>query len=228
MTNKNDELLTIGQFDQEIDTNDDWLLEKIDAIINEALHKQDVFVALNSCKTLKSIIKTSGIGLSKLLYLIYYYWDEFGIDDKFDDVVFEYVGLHRHTVERYVKVWGMYAENKIPEEFIKEIQKKNIKDQIPIANALAQGYIISQGNWEELAEAPDYSTVAQIIMEDVKQAEPRKSSLKISIDERGTIWAKKGNESRKFVGSLEIYSDEEIVKMAVQRIIKNSGMLEHL
>jgi len=218
----------IGQFDQEIDVDDGWLLEKIDNIIQEALAKKDVYIALNSCKTLKSIIKTSGIGLSKLLYLIYHYWDEFGVEDEFEDIVFEYVGLHRHTVERYVRVWGMYAEHKVPKQFMAEIQKKNIKDQIPIANALVQGYTISQENWEALVEAPDYNTVAQIIMEDVKQQESRKSSLKIYVDERGTIWAKKGEAPRKFVGSLEIHSDEEIVKMAIQRIIKNTGMLERI
>jgi hypothetical protein len=227
MTDK-DELLMIGQFDQEIDVDDGWLLEKIDNIIQEALARKDVYIALNSCKTLKSIIKTSGIGLSKLLYLIYHYWDEFGVEDEFEDIVFEYVGLHRHTVERYVRVWGMYAEHKVPKQFMAEIQKKNIKDQIPIANALVQGYTISQENWEALAEAPDYNTVAQIIMEDVKQQESRKSSLKIYVDERGTIWVKKGEAPRKFVGSLEIHSDEEIVKMAIQRIIKNTGMLERL
>ena len=228
MTNTHDELLMIGQFDQEIDVDDGWLLEKIDNIIQEALAKKDVYIALNSCKTLKSIIKTSGIGLSKLLYLIYHYWDEFGVEDEFEDIVFEYVGLHRHTVERYVRVWGMYAEHKVPKQFMAEIQKKNIKDQIPIANALVQGYTISQENWEALVEAPDYNTVAQIIMEDVKQQESRKSSLKIYVDERGTIWAKKGEAPRKFVGSLEIHSDEEIVKMAIQRIIKNTGMLERI
>lgn len=228
MTDSHDELLMIGQFDQEIDVDDGWLLEKIDNIIQEALAQKDVYIALNSCKTLKSIIKTSGIGLSKLLYLIYHYWDEFGVEDEFEDIVFEYVGLHRHTVERYVRVWGMYAESKVPARFVQEIQKKNIKDQIPIANALVQGYTITPANWEALADAPDYNTVAQIIMEDVKQQESRKSSLKIYVDDRGTIWAKKGDEPRKFVGSLEIHSDEEIVKMAIQRIIKNTGMLERI
>lgn len=228
MTEDANELLIIGQFDQEIDTDDNWLLDKIETIINESLSKHDVHIALNSCKTLKSIIKTSGIGLAKLLYLIYYHWDDFGMEDAFEDVVFEYVGLHRHTVERYVRVWGMYAEDKVPKQFVQKIMHRNIKDQIPIANALVQGYSITPETWEDLAEAPDYNTVSQIILTDVKQAEPRKSSMKIFLDNQGTIWVKKGRESRKFVGSLDTHSDEEIVKMAIQRIIKGSGMLEYI
>lgn len=227
MTDAN-ELLIIGQFDQDIDADDNWLLEKIDKVIDESLSKHDVYIALNTCKTLKSIIKTSGIGLAKLLYLTYYHWDEFGMTDEFDEIVFDYVGLHRHTVDRYVRVWGMYAEDKIPKEFVQKIMHRNIKDQIPIANALVQGYSIPRETWEDLADAPDYNTVSQIIMEDVKQAEPRRNAMKLFLDERGTIWVKKGSEARKFVGSLETHSDEDIVKMAIQRIIRGSGMLEHI
>lgn len=228
MTERSDELLNIGQFDQEIDTDDNWLLDKIDNIIHESLEKKDVFIALNSCRTLKTIIKTSGIGLAKLLYLIYSYWEDFGVEDEFEDVVFDYVGLHRHTVDRYVRVWGMYAESKIPAQFACEIQKKNIKDQIPIANALVQGYTITNDNWGLLVEAPDYHAVAQIILEDVKGLQPRKNTIRMYLDERGTIWAKRGDEPRKFVGSLEIHSDEDVVKIVIQRIIRETGMLERL
>jgi len=224
-----DDLLTIsGDFDQDLADNDDWLLHKVDEVIERARTEHNAYIALDNCKMLKSIIKTSGLGLAKLLYLIYHYWDEFGIEDNFEDVVYEYVGVHSHTVNRYVRVWGMHAENRVPEEYKQDILGKNIRDQIPIANALVQGYEITKEDWKNLAEAPDYNAVSQIILEDVKESPGRKSALHIFLDGMGTIWAKKGDEPKKFVGSLEIHSDEESVKQSIQRIIKNTGILEKI
>lgn len=223
-----EDLALSGDFDQEIDADGSWLLNRIDEVIKEARERKDAFVALNFCMQLKSVIKTSGLGLAKLLYLIYHYWDEFGMEDEFEDVVYSHVGVHRHTVDRYIRVWGMYAEGKVPQQFADEIRQKNIRDQIPIANALVQGYDIEQKDWENLAAAPDYNSVSQIIMEDVKGKEPRKSALHITIDGMGVMWVKKGDEPRQLVGTLEIHSESEIVKMAIQRIMKNAGIVERI
>lgn len=226
MTTNSDELMLITPFDQSIENDDLSILDRIDEILKEAIEKKNAYIALNACKSLIQVTKISGLGLAKILYFIYMNWDEFGIEDEFEDVVYEYIGLHKYTVNRYVRVWGMHQEKKIPEKFEKEILQRNIKDQIPIATAIKQGYVIEEEDWSKLANASDFQEVSQIVREDIKGKERRKGTLQIFIDSMGSIWAIKEGW-RKFVGSLEIKDEDEMVQQAIQRIISNSGIREN-
>jgi hypothetical protein len=180
---------------------------------------------LNACKSLVRVAKTSGIGLAKMLYHIYSKWDEFEINDAFEDIVYEYVGLHKYTVQKYVRVWAMHQENKIPEKYEQDILQRNIKEQIPIANALVQGYKIDDDNWDKLVDASDFTEVAKIVREDIKGKEPSIDALRLRIDNMGAIWAYKA-EKKRLVGALNIRDEDEIVKQAIQRIINNCGIME--
>lgn len=223
MTNT-DELLIVTSFDQSIGT-DLSILDRIDKILDEAVKQKNAYIALNACKELVQVSKISGLGLAKMLYYVYNKWDEFEIDDAFENIVYEYVGLHKYTVHKYVRVWAMHQENKIPAQFEKEIMQRNIKDQIPIANALVQGYKIDDEQWDQLSNASDFNEVAKIVREDIKGKEPSIDMLRLHIGAMGDIWATKGGQ-RRLVGALNIRDEDEIVKQAIQRIINNCGILE--
>jgi hypothetical protein len=220
-----DELMLVTSFDQSLDTEDLSILDRIDKILEDAVKKKDAYIALNACRSLVQVSKTSGLGLAKILYYIYTDWDEFGIEDKFEDIVYEYVGLHKYTVHKYVRVWAMHQEKRIPAQFEKEIMQRNIKEQIPIANALVQGYDINEDNWEKLSNASDFNEVARIVREDIKNKEPSIDALRLRLDNMGAIWAYKA-EQKRLVGALNIRDADEIVKHAVQRIINNCGIME--
>ena len=224
MTNM-DELLLVTSFDQSIQTNDLSILERIDKILDKAVENKDAYIALNACKELVQVSKISGLGLAKMLYHIYAKWDEFGITDPFEEVVYEYIGLHKYTVQKYVKVWAMHQENRIPAKYEQDILQRNIKDQIPIANALVQGYKIEDEDWDKLVDASDFNEVAKIVREDIKKKEPSIDMLRLHIDNMGGLWATKAG-IRKLIGALNIRDENEIVKQAVQRIINNCGILE--
>lgn len=220
-----DELLLVTAFDQSIDTEDLSILDRIDKILAEAVKKKDAYIALNACKSLVMVSKTSGLGLAKILYNVYSLWDDFGIEDKFDDVVYEYIGLHKYTVQKYVKVWAMHQEKRIPAKYEQAILQRNIKDQIPIANALVQGYKIEDEDWDKIVDASDFNEVAKIVREDIKKKEPSIDMLRLHIGAMGDIWATKAGQ-RRLVGALNVRDEDEIVKQAVQRIINNCGILE--
>lgn len=224
MTNT-DELLITTSFDQSIQTEDLSILDRIDSILDEAVKAKNAYIALNACKSLVRVAKTSGIGLAKMLYHIYAKWDEFEINDAFEDIVYEYVGLHKYTVQKYVRVWAMHQENKIPEKYEQEILQRNIKEQIPIANALVQGYKIDDEHWDKLVGASDFTEVAKIVREDIKKKEPSIDALRLYLTKMGAIMAYKGGKTR-MVGTLNIRDVDEIVKQAIQRIINNCGIME--
>ena len=210
---------------QSIDNEDLSILERIDKILDKAVAEKNAYIALDACKSLVQVTKISGLGLAKILYLTFSHWDEFGINDNFEDVVYEYIGLHKYTVSHYVRVWGMHQENKIPEKYEKDILQRNIRDQIPIATALKQGYEIEDKQWDRLVNAADFQEVSQIVREDIKKKERKKGLLQIFIDDMGTLYATKEGK-RRFVGTLQIKDEDEIVQQAIQRIIYNSGIRE--
>jgi len=219
-----DELIIDTSLDQPIPTDNEEILQRIEEIIRKSVEEHNAYTALDACKTLVQVSKVSGVALAKALYLIEKNWNEYNETDKFEDVVYIYIGLHKHTVERYTVLWKMYAEKLIPDKVSEDIQQHNIKSQIPIALALEQGYEINNDEWEKLAHAPDISTVLKVLREDVRGKPPRKGSLQLWMDDLGSIWAAfEGN--RFFVGSLEIDSEEEAVQKAIERIKKGSGIL---
>ena len=63
-----DELIIDTSLDQPIPADNEWILQKVEAIINEAIEKKDAEIALSACEQLIKISKLSGIGLAKLLY----------------------------------------------------------------------------------------------------------------------------------------------------------------
>ena len=220
-----DDLMIVTSFDQSIDSRDLSILDRINIIMDEAIEKHDAYIALDVCKTLRQAAKISGLGLAKILYLIYQHWDDFDVEDAFEDVVYEYVGLHKYTVQKYIKVWGMHQEKIIPAKFEEEIIQKNIGEQIPIANALKQGYKIDEPTWNKLANASDFHEVAKIVREEVKNKPPSVDALRLYLDGLGAIWAYKGNE-KKSIGVLNINDEDDIVQQAIQRIINNCGIME--
>ena len=221
-----DELSILGSLDQPLVVDNEWILQRAEEIVQEALTKHNVEIALNACEQLIKVSKLSGVGLAKLYYLLKERWDEFGTNTKFDEVAFERLGNHKHTIERYVKVYEhLFISNEVPEEYREHIQQHSIKSQIPIANALAQGEEINDDAWSKLSIAPDYNTVLKIVREDIKGLPPRKGSLQLWMDDLGSIWAFFDGE-RLFVGSLEIDSDDEAVQKAIERIKKGCGILE--
>lgn len=222
---QNDEMMLVTAFDQSIDTQDLTILDKVGEIIDDAVTKKNAYIALNACKSLVQISRTSGLGLAKIIYLIYVNWEDFGIQDKFEDVVYDYVGLHKYTINKYIRVWGMHQEKQIPEQFEEKIIQRNIRDQIPIANALNQGYKINEDEWDKLANASDFSEVSRIVREDIKKKPMSVDALRLQMDGMGTIWAWKGGK-KGMVGTLNIHEQDEMVQQAIQRIINNSGILE--
>ena len=181
-----DELFLTDGLDQPMKAENDWVLNKIEEVIKRSVEEKNAFVALNACRELVQVAKVSGLGLAKGLFLIKANWEVYEINDEFDNVVYDYVGLAKHTVDRYVKIWEMFENKEIPEIVRETIQQRNIKDLVPIANALAQGYEIKEEEWREIAEAPDYNTVSHIIRA-IKGKPPRKGSLQIYLDKLGSI-----------------------------------------
>jgi len=218
-----DELTIITPLDQSLQVEFNDVLEVVEEEINAAIEHKDFEEALTVCAKFVNAIKVSGLVLAKVFYLLHNAWSEFELQDDFYDAVSSYLGLHRNTVVNYERVYIMLAYF-VPEELRDEFKQKPIMTLVPIANAIDQGYDIDDAEWEKLAHAPDYKTTGNLVREEVKDREPRTSSLSISMDRDGSLWVWRDGDS-KFVGSLEVNDEDDVVQRAVNRIIHNSGIM---
>lgn len=218
-----DELVVVSPLDQALDTENIELLDWIRSKGEESLQQHDISIIVAPLQAMVKMAKMNGLGLACGLYFIKKHWEEYKIDDEFTDYAFVELGLHRHTIDRYVDVWAMYDTNAVPDDFAPRIMQQNIKSQIPIAKAVAQGYEIDDATWEDLADATDYTEVAKIVRE-VKGREPRKGSMQIFLDRDGTLHAISDGMMYE-IGYLNTMEEDDVVEKAVERIVNNSGIL---
>lgn len=220
-----DELLIISPLDQSLDVeDDDHVLDKIEKMIMDSIENNDYLKAIHICTQLIQVTKLSGLALAKSLYLIKSNWDKFSIKDNFEDVLTSRTGLTKATIQRYTSVWSMYDKGLIPELYVDNIRQMNIKSQIPIAQALDAGYEIDDDEWEELADATDFSTVNAKLRE-IKNKEPRSHALILMMDRDGGIKAIKKDEQR-YIGWLNVSDENKIVQQAIERLKRGGGILE--
>lgn len=217
------ELEITTSLDQAIRVEHQDILDEVEHGITEAVQSKDVDLAFHFCQRMIGEMKRSGIGLAKALWMINKNWALFGIGDDFEPTAQYHLGLHPHTIERYVKVWEMLT-NYVPLDLKGEIQNKNIRSLIPIANAVAGGYEIEEDTWEKLADAPDFTEISKIVREEVTKKPARRNNLTLKMDKDGSLWAYT-NSGVFFVGSLETKDSNEFVRKAVDRIVVNSGIL---
>jgi len=219
------DLFVTSSLDQTNEINASWVIERMDEVIRESISKRNVDIAVNILNQLLTISKLSGLGLAKGLYELSTNWEIFGIDEPFTDYIYQRIGKHKATVERYIKVWKMFAKEMIPTEYTQQIMSINIISQIPIANTLDQGWQLDNDDWKKLAYAPDGATINKILHE-IKNEPERSNSLRLEVDRGGNIWVYPGKDERKFVGTLELDSEYDCVKKAVKRITSRSGIME--
>jgi cell division protein FtsI/penicillin-binding protein 2 len=216
--------LIVSPLDQEVPSNV-WILDDFDSKVAKAVEQKDVTILYDAILDLREKAKAVGLTLAKMLYTASTYWHVFEIDEEFSRSFYEPVGLDKHTVERYVRVWSMFDTKQIPERLENDFKNKNIKALIPIANAIHQGHDIKNSDWKRLANAPDYHSVARIVNKDIAHRKPRKNALQGRLTRDGDIVAYKDGE-RYSVGFLDVNSDSEVVQQMIDRIIKSAGILE--
>lgn len=222
----NDELILFGDgLDQSLPTGEEfaWVSEQVDQRIDKAIQHADLHEATRLVQQLIKIAKVSGRELTKVLYRFYQNWAVFQTEEDFLEWADRETGLHRHTVERYIRVESVFAKPSIPDEVKAELSERNLAELFPVANMVAQGYEPTAEQWQDILLQPDETSVRKKVME-IKGQEPRSTALMLSVDGSGALWATKDGV-RKYVGHVEVEDEHPIVQQAVERLLRNAGVL---
>ena len=220
-----EELMLMGSLDQPTKVDTSSIFQQIDEKIQESVNKRSSIIALNVCRELVGIGQVTGLALAKALYLVWQNWSDYDdVEGDFEEAIIEYVGLHKSTIHRYIKVWRMFDQKQVPDNVREGLQQRNIKDLIPIANIVSEGYEICDEDWDDLINASNFQEVS-VKTRDIQGKPPRKQALQIMMDKEGTLRAIKDNKFGH-VGFLAVDEDNEVSQQAIERIKKSSGIME--
>lgn len=221
----NDIVINEFQFNGEIIDIED-ILVGVDTVVDRISQSKDANLVAVSVRSLIGMQKLSGIALSKLLWSINNLWPGLGVNEELPDFLYATTGLQRITVERYINIWNMFASNSMPESLKSRLLEKPMKSLIVVANALSQGYEISDEAWNRFATLKNESEIRSLIREE-KDQPARKNALTLYLSRDGSLEAWTGDGRHINVGFLNVEEagQDEMLHKAITRIINSTGII---
>lgn len=223
MNATDDELMLLTGLDEDLtpEAIHQNILMQVHQRIEMAIAQSDLVAVTSICRSLISASKVAGIGLANVLGAVNDAWSVFGVNEPFLDYMQAMTGLHIRTIERYVRVYDFMKV--VPDDLRIPLQSKNIKNLIPVANAVAHGYDIEEDVWQRLVDASSFQEISAVVRDHITGQEPRSSHLQMWVDKHGSIYASQGGKT-EFVGSLEVASTNETVQKAIRRLCDSAGV----
>jgi len=214
----------VSSLDQPMRYDPNPVLEDIGNFYNQAKNDGNLEAIIQRAQALIGNFRASGLGLAKLLYLLNRDWLSFKVDDEFSDTIFATLGIGKVTIDRYIAVWKLFAENYVPASMAESLKLKPMKSLIPIAKTLEQGYDITQTEWQSLMDSPDDSTIRGILR-DLKGEPLRKGGMILVLKREGDIVATMNGQTVT-VGYLYVDQTGDITEKSIERIVNGSGILK--
>ena len=124
------------------------------------------------------------------------------------------------TVDRYINVWDKIDQEMIP----KAVQEKPMRELVPIASMLSQGFEPTKREWTKIELTSNSSELSAVIRE-IKGKKPRKSGLTIQMERDGSLYVYK-DDDRFYIGYLDLNEEKNPdVEKAIERIISGANII---
>jgi hypothetical protein len=142
--------------------------------------------------------------------------------EDFTDHVISTTRIKKSMVDRYVPTWKYIEDCIIP----KEIQVRPMRELVPIAMTLKQGYEISKEQWRKIGLCSNDRELDEVLRK-VKGKQPRKNARIIKLGKDGSLWGWKNNE-RYFLGYLNVKEAEEneVIAEFIEKIKTSAGVID--
>jgi DNA-binding TFAR19-related protein (PDSD5 family) len=192
---------------------------------NEIIHLHetgDINRVMTIIKGLDSLDNITGHAKARLLWASSEWYKLNVPGENFSDHVESTTDTKKSTVDRYVTTWKYVEDCVIP----KEIAERPLRDLVPIAMTLKQGYDISKEQWRKIKNTTTDGELRDVLRE-VKGKQPRKSARVIKLKRDGSLVGYKG-EQQYFIGFLNIKDAENDLVLAefIEKIKISVGIVE--
>jgi hypothetical protein len=143
-------------------------------------------------------------------------------DESFVDHVASTTDIKKVTVNRYIGTWKYVEDLTIP----KEIAERPMRDLVPIAMTLKQGYDISKEQWRKIKLSTNDGELRDVLRQ-VKGKAERKGAKVIKLMRDGSLYGYKGKQ-QYFIGYLNIKDAENDIVLAefIEKIKISVGIIE--
>jgi len=207
---------------------DKFIFNEVDEIMDRAVAQGDPSVAMKYGRALRKDVRVRGVALAKLLWRVsdnWYLFEKAGIDDDVYDVIDSEMGVPPATSSKYIHMWEtIFANPEIPDNIKEALLCKPVRTLILLPSLSTEGEDV---DWNEIAQAKDHEEVRQIIKRIRGEATSSKTALFIKLDVRtGQLAAKRGDTPFVNFGLLNLNIDNEVVKSAIERIIRDARIME--
>ena len=175
-------------------------MASIDDVIEHLNKTGDLNKATSVLNDLDRLDNVTGHGKAKLL-LGMYRWFESNVevpDEEFEDHIKSTTTTKAITAERYITVWSKVESGEIP----KNISNRPMRDLVPIAKCLAQGYSIDAKGWAKINLCSNDGELRDVLRK-IKGKAERKSARVIKLARDGSLYLWKKNV-KKFLGYLNV------------------------
>jgi hypothetical protein len=198
----------------------------LDAIDQEIIHLHDtgdINQVMNVLNGLGAIEDVSGHAKAKLLYASSEWYKQNVPSENFADHVTSTTNIKsKTTVDRYITVWQYVEELVIP----KQIAERPMRELVPIAKTLSQGYEISKEQWRKIDLCSNDGELRDILRT-IKGKAERKNARVIKMSRDGSLYGWKGNK-KYFIGYLNVKDAQDDIVLAefIEKIKISAGVIE--
>lgn len=195
------------------------VMDAMHGVIVELHQTGDIEKTMHVLDVMDRIENTSGHAKAKLLWGMNEWWKETNQSNIHEMEFTDYVEQankrnKKVTIDRYLTVQSCIEDLSIPKEF----HTRPMRELVPIAKAIQQGYDIPKAVWNKLKIATGQSEIGAIIREDVKEKPLRKNARQLVLERDGSIVLWKKN-TRKHLGYLAVDDVDTDVQEAIEFII---------
>jgi hypothetical protein len=206
---------------------------EVDEVLKQAVTIGDPRIATQFGYQLYKGSRLQGVALAKLLHGLQDRWDIFevsGIQDDFYSVMLSEVGTAESTTRRYVNMWdSIFMNPNVSDVAKKELLGKPMKTLLllpGLAHDEIEGKVMV--DWDKVANMGGQTEVREYVRDLRGMATSSSTAVYIQIEVRtGRIIACRSGEEPIIFGLLNMdKAEDEKVKIAIERIIRSTGMQE--
>lgn len=195
------------------------VMQGVENVLIDLNDSGDLVKATGVLTSLDRLSNISGKAKAYLLWGMSRWYEQNVPGEDFGDYVESTTGTKRITVSRYINVWKQIDDEQIP----KAVQEKPIRELVPIAQLIEQGFIPTKKEWGKIELAANFSELGAVIRE-IKGKKPRKSGMTIHLDRDGSLHLWK-DDVMKYLGFLNVEDGDEDVQKAIERIVSGANII---
>lgn len=197
-------------------------LDAVDQVIINLHDTGDINQVMGVLNGLDNVESVTGHAKAKLLWASSEWYKQNIPGESFADHVTSTTEMKKVTVDRYVATWRYVEDLTIP----KEIAERPMRDLVPIAMTLKQGYDISKEQWRKIKLSTNDGELRDVLRQ-VKGKAERKGAKVIKMSRDGSLYGWKGNK-KYFIGYLNVADAANDVVLAefIEKIKISTGVVE--